>query len=131
MAKKDDITSSDATQKKDRKRAEARKIIEMYKFMGRSYAFVRAVARTEDVALFDLPRVVKERIAQIDGSEGQPGIIETNQTLADQIDEFAKRFKKIRAEDLDRLTKVEDQEKEDGGVSKPVDNLEDPKEVLG
>ena len=128
-----DLISSDSTDRTNEdKRAVVRRVSEAYKFMGRAYAFLRGVARTENVALYDLPRAVKDRIAQLEGAGEQQGIIEVNQALSDQIEDFAKRFKKIRKEDLDRLAK-EEQETfgNDGGVTKPQTDLKDPRDVLG
>lgn len=113
--------------------AAARAILENYRAIGNAYAFIRAVVKTDEVGQYSFSSAVKDRIAQIEGSDDRVGEIEMLQRLEDHIDEYVDRFKGLTEEQLKRATKEGFTESyaADGGVTEPESDLEDPEDVLG
>jgi hypothetical protein len=121
-------------QSKNKAQAAAAKLIkETFTFMGRSYGFLRGVARNESVGNYTFDAARQERIAQIRGDEANMGQISRLEYLRDNIDAFVTKFLSINQEDLERMSKggYSQSEVSDGGVTSTPPTLENPEDIYG
>lgn len=124
-------TSKAQPSKKDTKAVQ--NIKEAYRFVGNAYALLHAVARNDEVGFYTIGSAIKDRISQIEGSDGERGQIAGLEYLRDHVDEFVEKFSKINLEDLERETKggFTSSDSSAGGVISSGASLLDPQKDLG